>query len=136
MSDPFLYEVNGSVFSAGDEFLDGRQVRISVHLVPPSDFVLIRTAGGIAQSVGLEEEVRLEAGVRAAFRAFKSDRVLTFTVDERGWEWGADEIAEEEIRRIAGIPDDHELVLDSHHNCSDLQSSAVGIAIIGGSCAR
>lgn len=37
----------------------------------------------------------------------------TLTVAERGWEWGADEIAEADIRRIGRVPDDHELYLDS-----------------------
>lgn len=112
----FEYLVNGSPLHTDDEIVGGRQVRIAAGLVPPSSFILIRTDGGIAQSMGLEENVRLKIGAPAIFRAFETDRVFTFTVDERGWEWGAPEIEEEEIRRIAGIADDHELFLDSDHD--------------------
>src|SRR3546814_2362998 len=78
-----------------------------------SAFALVRTDEGIGQAIGLEEEVRLAPGATARFQAFESDRIFTFTVDERGWEWGTDEIAEAEIRRIAAIPDHRELFLDS-----------------------
>src|SRR3546814_407699 len=109
----FHYEVNGSVLETGDEILDGRQIRSSAQLAPPSAFALVRTDEGIGQAIGLEEEVRLAPGATARFQAFESDRIFTFTVDERGWEWGTDEIAEAEIRRIAAIPDHRELFLDS-----------------------
>lgn len=113
MSKSYEYEVDGSVIHADDDLIDGREIRTSARLVPPSAFVLIRTDGGIAQSVGLEEQVQLEKGERPVFRSFASDHVNTLTVDELGWEWGADEIAEADIREIGRVPADHELFLDS-----------------------
>lgn len=113
MSTSLEYEVDGSVICVDDDLVDGRQVRTSARLVPPSAFVLIRIDGGIAQSIGLEEPVRLEKGERPVFRSFNTDHVNTLTVDERGWEWGADEIAEEDIREIGHFSDDRELFLDS-----------------------
>src|SRR3546814_14411855 len=38
----FHYEVNGSVLETGDEILDGRQIRSSAQLAPPSAFALVR----------------------------------------------------------------------------------------------
>lgn len=116
MSRIFEYEVDGKVLSSDDELIDGRQVRSAARLTPPSDFVLIRTDGGLAQSVGLEEQVRLTAGKRAVFQSFAGDHINTLTFDERGWEWGSDVIAEADIRRIGEVPDDHELFLDSDHD--------------------
>ena len=107
------YEVDGSPIRSTDEILDGREVRSSAGLVPPSSFALIRTDRGLAESVGLEERVTLHAGERASFRSFRSDHLNMLTVDERGWEWGADAIGERDIRAIARLPDDHELFLDS-----------------------
>lgn len=113
MSHILDYEVDGVAFTTDDELIDGRQLRTSAGLTPPSDYVLIRTDGGLAQSAGLEEQVRLTKGKRATFRSFATDHVNTLTFDERGWEWGADQIAEADIRRIGRVADDHELFLDS-----------------------
>lgn len=113
MPKKFEYEVDGRSVSTDDRLVYGREVRTSAGLDPASDYVLVRTDGGYARSVGLEEEVRFEKGERPVFRSFRSDRVSTFTVDERGWEWGADAIAEPDIRAIAGIGDAEVLVLDS-----------------------
>lgn len=128
MSKPYEYEVDGSVIHADDDLIDGREVRTSARLVPPSAFVLIRTDGDIAQSVGLEEQVRLKQGERPVFRSFESDHVNTLTVDERGWEWGADEIAEEDIREISGVPDDNELFLDSDRDRPIPRGGTVALA--------
>jgi hypothetical protein len=113
MSDYLEYQVDGAVFRAADDLIDGRAVRVSAGRTPASGFVLIRIDGGIAQSVGLEEPIQLEEGRQLRFRTFESDHANMFTVDERGWEWGADVIGEAEVREIAGIPDDHDLYLDS-----------------------
>src|SRR3546814_955195 len=67
----FHYEVNGSVLETGDEILDGRQIRSSAQLAPPSAFALVRTDEGIGQAIGLEEEVRLAPGATARFQAFE-----------------------------------------------------------------
>src|SRR3546814_13801576 len=110
MSKSYEYEVDGSVIHADDDLIDGREIRTSARLVPPSAFVLIRTDGGIAQSVGLEEQVQLEKSERPVFRSFASDHVNTLTVDELGWAWGADELAEADHREIGRVPADHELL--------------------------
>ena len=46
-----------------------------------------------------------------AFRAFKSDRIFRFTIDDRGYEWGVAKITERELRRIAVVDGDGTLVL-------------------------
>jgi len=128
MSNVLEYEVDGSVFRTEDDLIDGRVVRTTAGLNPASAHVLIRTDGGIAQSVGLEEQVRLVPGQRAVFQSFESDHVNSLTVEERGWEWGADEIAEADIRRIGRVPDDHELYLDSDHDKPIPRSGSVRLA--------
>lgn len=128
MSKCLEYEVDGSVIQAADEILDGREIRVSAKLVPPSSFVLIRTDGGLAESLGLEEQVTLREGERATFRSFVADHVNMLTVDERGWDWGADAIPEQDIRSIANIPDDHELVLDSDADRPIPRGSSVNLA--------
>jgi hypothetical protein len=131
MSDNLEFEVDGVVITTDDDLLDGRQVRAAARLSPPSDYVLIRVDGGIAQSVGLEEQVRLQRGRRAAFRSFASDRVNTLTVDERGWEWGSDLIGEADIRGIGQIPDDRDLFLDSDQDRTIPRGGTVALGNAG-----
>lgn len=122
------YEVDGAVLRADDDIIDGRQVRSTAGLNPASSFVLIRTDGGGAQSVGLEEEIDFRDGDRPVFRSFETDHVNNLTVNERGWEWGEDSIAEELIRTIGRIPDDHELFLDSDADRPIPRGGTVGLA--------
>lgn len=128
MSKWFEYEVDGSMIRTVDEILDGREIRASARLVPPSSFVLIRIDGGLAETVGLEEQVTLQEGEHAIFRSFEADHVNMLTVDERGWEWGADTITEQDMRSIARIPDDHELVLDSDADRPIPRGSSINLA--------
>jgi hypothetical protein len=131
MPDNLEFEVDGAVITTDDDLLDGRQLRTAARLTPPSDYVLVRVDGGLSQSVGLEESVRLQKGRRAAFRSFASDRVHAFTVNERGWEWGSDSIAEDDIRRIGRIADDHELFLDSDQDRAIPRGGAVALGDAG-----
>ena len=71
------------------------------------------SAAADAQSIGLDREVDLTTLGDAVFRSFKSDRVFSMTLKERGFEWGAPEISEPELRQYGQIPDDHDLVIDS-----------------------
>lgn len=97
-----------------DPKVTGRQVRNLASASPASAFVLIIITKNSTQSVGLDRSIDLnDIEKPAVFRLFRSDRVFSFTVDERGFEWGAASIGEEDIRAIAGVPDDHELILDS-----------------------
>lgn len=107
------YKVDGSAFESTDAVLSGRQIRQSAGLAPASDHVLIKIGQGTSQSIGLDETVDLNGDEPPCFVSFESDRVFSLTINERGFEWGADEISASEIRIYGNIPEDHELILDS-----------------------
>ena len=110
----YTIKVNGLTQTTEDPKLTGRQVRDLAGASPASEYILIMIADGSAQSVGLDRSVRLdEIASPVAFRLFQSDRTFSFTVNERGFEWGDTTIDADEIRLVARIPDDHELALDS-----------------------
>ncbi len=110
----YSIRVDDLTLTTADPKLTGRQVRNLAGATPASAYALIMITENSAQSVGLDRSIDLgELEGPAVFRLFRSDRTFSFTVNERGFEWGAASIGEEEIRLIAGIPDDHELVLDS-----------------------
>ena len=66
----------------------GRDVRAAAGLNPASSFVLIHVRDRGSTSVGLDDKLDLKAGKVEIFRAFESDRIFTFTLDERAFEWG------------------------------------------------
>lgn len=106
-----LFDVEGVEYSTGDDLLDGRQIRsISGH-DPAANYRLIEICDRYTTSVGLEDSVDLSEGKRA-FRIFEGDRNFDFTVEDRGWEWGAPEISETDIRTIGKIAESREIVVD------------------------
>ena len=111
--EKYKFTIDGAPHGTNDKIMDGDQIRETAGKAPASDFVLIQIVDGSGRSIGLEDNVEFTKGQSATFLSFRSDRVFTFTVDERGWEWGAAKIAAEDIRRFAGIDEDHELILDS-----------------------
>lgn len=108
----FEFEVDGQVHRTRDDILDGRQIRAAADRNPPSGFILIEAVDRATRSIGLEERVRLHEDRRKVFRTFTGDRTFSFTVDERGWEWGDAKIAEADIRLFGNIDDDLDLILD------------------------
>lgn len=111
--EKFHFTVDGAPHGSDDKKFDGRQIRETAGLTPASDFVLVQIVGGIARSISIEDEVTFAHGEIAVFLSFRSDRVYTFMVNERGWEWGAAAIPAADIYRYGRIDEDHELILDS-----------------------
>lgn len=75
--------------SFGDPVVEGRKILRESELESPDEFVLVELQRPGTRSIGLDEEVDLREPGRENFRAFRSDRLFTFTVDQRGYEWGA-----------------------------------------------
>ncbi len=109
----YQYRLNEQVFETNDPAVTGRDVRAQAELVPVSDYTLIQLGDRTTRSVGLEESIDLNGDLMPEFLSFSGDRIFSLTINERGYEWGAEEIPVSAIRRHAAIPDDHELILDS-----------------------
>jgi hypothetical protein len=109
----YQFTVDEILYGTDDRVLGGRQIREAAALAPASSFILVQVAEGGVSSIGLEEQVRFPDGKIGAFLSFKSDRIYTLTVNERGWEWGAPTIAAADIYRHGSISEEMELVLDS-----------------------
>ena len=112
----FPFTVNGRPFSIGDDDPSGRDLRATARLDPASAWILVQIRDRGATSVGLDDKIPLRKGDTAVFRAFESDRLFSFTLVERGWEWGAETILESELRQYGEIGDDQDIVLDTAHD--------------------
>jgi len=105
-----------------DPVLDGRQILAEAGFVPADEHVLIRLVRRGTRSIGLDEAVDLREPGIEAFRAFKSDRLFRFTVDGRGYEWGAPTICESTLRELANVDENHVLALERE----DAEDRALG----------
>lgn len=95
-----------------DAVVDGRKIQRLADIEPADDHVVIELRRPGSRSVGLDEDVDLREPGREEFWVFASDRVFNFTVERLGYEWGAGRISEATLRDIAGVPDDHDLVIE------------------------
>jgi excisionase family DNA binding protein len=104
--------INNQQLEVSDPVETGRQILSAGGFDPASDHILIRILRHEAVVVGLDEEIDLRKGGPFVFNAFESDRSHNFTIDDRGYVWGAPTIAEEELREITGLDDDKVFVLE------------------------
>lgn len=112
-TNTYQYELDGELVATAHPILTGRDIHAKAGHTPVSNFVLIKIGDLSSSSIGLEEEIHLKCGEAPVLLSFNSDRVFSLLINERGYEWGDEEISATDIRRHAAIPDDHELVLDS-----------------------
>ncbi len=90
---------------------DGLQMLGAAGDHPADDFVLIALDAHGTHSIGLDQRVDLRKPGPHDFRSFKSDRIFSFTINGRGYEWGVAVIPEPELREIGHVPEDDVLVL-------------------------
>jgi len=112
VSGPFSTTINGNLVRFSDPVPSARQILSEANFVPADECILIQILPHGTRSVGLDETVDLRRQGVEVFWAFKADRIFRFTVDERGFEWGAPTIKESMLRVIARLKDDEVLVLD------------------------
>lgn len=109
----YKFELDGQPFATNDAVLTGRDIRTRAGFNPASDYQLIEIGTATSRSIGLEETVDLARERCPKFKSFRSDRVYSFTINERGFEWGAPKISADDIRLYGEIPEEHELLMDS-----------------------
>ena len=103
------YSVNEVAVSVPGADPTARELLLAAGLKPPSEHVLIAISNGRTR-LCLQED-HLPEGVER-YRAFESDRVFAFTVDEVSQVWGSSTVTVEELLDIFEIDSDRELVLE------------------------
>ena len=121
----FLTSVNDVQLQLAEPVLDGGRILAEAGLRPAEDHVLIQLLFPGTRSVGLDESIDLRGEGREVFRAFKSDRIFRFTIDDRGYEWGVAKITEPELRRIAVVAGDRTLVLERDGKAIELAADDI-----------
>lgn len=104
--------VNGVTLHLADSTPDARQILSAANFIPADEHILVQVFAHGTRAIGLDETLNLRDPGAEVFWAFKSDRGYRFTVDERGFDWGAATIAEPMLRAIAHVADCEILVLE------------------------
>src|SRR5947209_6537843 len=102
--------VNGQPFRFAHAAPLARQILNESKFVPADECVLIQEIAHGTRAIGLDETVNLSEPGTESFWAFRSDRIYRFTVDGRGFDWGASSIRETDLRRIARATEDQSIV--------------------------
>jgi len=119
-SGKFAFNVNDRVIHSADPVLTGREILSKGGFEKVDSYALIKFEHPGTSSVGLEDRVDLrEPGVEK-FRAFESDRVFRFTLNQRGYEWGAATISGAELRDAGAVSDDEAILLDREHQADEV----------------
>lgn len=107
--------INGNSFKTNDQKQSGRDLLGLAGLSPASEFVLVLVSQNRTRLIGLDDKVDLRVEKDAVFRAFESDRVYTWTLDEIGQIWGTETLEVNELIGLFSINEDQELVLEREH---------------------
>ena len=108
----YRFTVNGVAHATQDAIKEGRALLHIAGFDPADDHILIAILRPGTRSIGLDEEVPLDAPGKEEFRAFVSDRTFSFTIDEVGYEWGASKITGAELHAISGVANGRVLILE------------------------
>ena len=112
MHRKFKFTLNGKPLSSDDQILSGRELLQNGGHDPADEHVLIQLTNPGSTSVGIDEKVDLANRGKEVFHAFVSDRAFMFTIDGRGYEWGAGQISTSTLREISGAKKNEELVIE------------------------
>lgn len=108
----FPITVNDRPFKLDDPTPTARQVLVASGFNPADECALIQVLQDSTRSIALDETINLGTPGKEVFWAFKTDRIFRFTLDGRGFEWGAAVISEPRVRAIAHVDDDKILILE------------------------
>ena len=100
-------------FNSDDPVLTGRQLLELADRTPTEEhLVMFFGPARQLEDVDLEETIDLREPGLEHFITFRSDRSFNFELDGRRQPWGAEEIAEGTLRRLAGVGDDYRVWLE------------------------
>jgi Multiubiquitin len=121
----FFTTVNDTTVKFSEPLPKGEHILEKAGLKPAGDYALIQVMRHSSRSVGLDEKVDLRAEGTEVFRAFKTGEIFRFTLNDHGYEWGAEKVPEPELRAIGHVPEDEVLVLERDGTDIDLMPADV-----------
>ncbi len=109
---PHEFPVNGTPIMFPDDVFSGRDALTRSGHTPASEFQLVMVRAGRTRLYLTDDDIDAVANAGGELRAFRGDHAPTFTVDEVGQVWGADEMDVDEFLRHWPAPEGHHWVLE------------------------
>lgn len=106
------YPVNGVEVDFPDHVITGREALTRSGHEPASEHQLILVRDRRTRVIGTDDEIDLKDERGGTLRAFLSDRNFSFTVDEVGQVWGAEDMEVDEFLSIWSPREGHQWVLE------------------------
>lgn len=131
-SGPFSITIDGAPYAFDDPLLKGRDLLEKAGLYPVDEYLLFeRQPDGMLEDVNLSEDVDLKRPGAEEFTTAKADRLFFLVVDGRRFPWGKDEISGAELRNLARIADDKDVLYDPKGGKDDLVDIGEIISLTG-----
>lgn len=124
------YLVNGTPISFPDHVFTGRDALTRSGHTPASEFQLVLVHCGRTRLYLTDDDIDAFANAGGELRAFPGDHAPSFTVDEVGQVWGADEMDVDEFLRHWPAPAGHHWVLE-HDDEPDTVLVSGGVLAFG-----
>lgn len=100
----FQVVIDEQNFQIGDPVVTGRQLLDLAGKRPVDQFIILQfLPDGLLEEIRLEETTNLRESGAEKFITFHSDRTFRFTLDGRGFEWGAPMITGRTLKKLAGV---------------------------------
>jgi hypothetical protein len=106
------FPVNGVEIEFDSPAITGREALTRSNNEPASEFQLILVHDERTRLIGTDDEIDLREAHGGELRAFEADRSFSFTVDEVGQVWGAEDMEVSEFLRIWPPQPEHHWVLE------------------------
>lgn len=120
-SGPFWITIDGKPYEFDDPLLKGRDLLEKAGLNPVDEYLLFeRQPDGMFEDVNLSEDIDLKQPGAEEFTTSKADRIFFLVIDGRRFPWGKDEISGAELRGLARIADDKDVLYDPKGGKDDL----------------
>jgi hypothetical protein len=109
----FPVVIDGVERSTTDPVITGRQLLDLAGRVPAEEHIVyFLTPERILEDLSLEETVDLREPGKESFLTFRSDRSFRFQLNGKREDWGAPQITEPTLKKLAGVNGEHEVWLE------------------------
>jgi hypothetical protein len=124
------YPVNGVPIAFPDRVFSGREALTRSGDTPASEFQLVLARNRRTHLIGTDDDIDAVEQEGGELRAFPGDRSFTFTVDEVGQVWGAEDMEVDEFERIWPALDGYHWILE-HDDEPDTVLASGGVLSFG-----
>lgn len=114
-------KIDGQVFHIDDPVVTGRQLLILAGMTAVEEHLIyLLDADGILEDIGLEETVDLRSRGVEKLMTFRSDRSFRFEIDGVRQDWGASQVSEPTLRKLAGVNRNHRVYFERQDEADQL----------------